>query len=79
MSDTGTELRPAVVAYFENRPLTLRQVNLIRLYLKQRIDAPVWAGGEDLDELRREVNQIRTASDISAWLRKAEDADIKPL
>jgi hypothetical protein len=78
MHETGHELKPAVVAYLERRPLTPRQVDLIRLYLKQWIDAPSWAG-DGIAELRREVNQIRTASDISAWLRKAEDAAIDPL
>jgi hypothetical protein len=78
MYKQGGELQPAIVAYLNQRPLTLRQIELIRLYLKQWIEAPIWFG-DLIEELRRDVDRIQFSIDIRDWLRKADEAGIDPL
>ena len=78
MHEQGGELEPAIHAYLNYQALTPRQVELIRLYLKQWIGAPMWRG-DLVAELRRDVDQIRNSSDISKWLRMADEAGIDPL
>jgi len=78
MYETGTELKPAIVAYLEQRPLTLRQIEVIRLYLKQWIDGD-WAPMPELDDLREGVAMIDTEKKLEAWLAAAADLTIDPL
>lgn len=78
MNEQGGELQPAIVNYLNHHPLTPGEVELIRLYLKQWINSPVWRG--DLaGELRLSVDQIENSTDISNWLRMADEAGIDPL
>lgn len=77
--ETGPELRPAVEAYLNGRMLTLRQVAIFRLYLKQWIEAEVWAEDAELYELRRLADQIKSEDDVKSWLRRADHFGIDPL
>jgi hypothetical protein len=78
-NETGDELKPAIIAYLENRPLTARQIEVFRLYLKQWIDAPGWVPTEELVDLREGVSMIRSVHHIEAWLAAAMDIGIDPL
>jgi hypothetical protein len=79
MNETGGELQPAIVAYLEQRPLSLRQIHLVKLYLAQWIDAPAWAPSPSLAALRQTVLRIETPEDIHCWLAAALDEGIDPL
>lgn len=78
MNETGGELRPAIEAYLEHRPMTDRQLALLRLYLRQWIMAPSWQG-RMIDVLRTQVNEITTRADIDRWLDRALEEGIDPL
>ncbi|MEI9971101.1 MAG: hypothetical protein WDO73_03055 [Ignavibacteriota bacterium] len=45
MYETSGVLRPAIEAYLHNRPMTVGQIALMRVYLRQWIMSPVWQGG----------------------------------
>ena len=79
MYEIGEQLKPAVVAYLNNLPLTSRQVAVIRAYLKQWIEADGWSPTFGLTRLRSSVNEIQTQADIRAWLSQAEEESIDPL
>ena len=87
MYEESGVLRPAVEAYLNGEPLTAGQIRLMRLYLKQWIDSPVWdenpVADEDskreLAELRRLADAIETEREIADWIECALDAGIDPL
>jgi hypothetical protein len=91
MYETGGKLVPAMERYLKGEPAEPDDVNLIRAYLRQWIDSPVWDDGVDLgipadpiegvtlDDLRRKVREIRTRLDIDVWLADALDLAIDPL
>lgn len=84
MNETGGKLVPAIERYLKGTPADADDVNLIRAYLRQWIDSPVWNDGDDqarddLSELRRKVREIRTRLDIDQWLEAANDLAIDPL
>lgn len=80
MLEIGDQLRPAIMRYLENEPLEAGDVDIIRAYLRQWIDSPVWnAEGEEVDDLRRKVREIRTRSDVCDWIEDALDLGIDPL
>jgi hypothetical protein len=75
MNETGG-LVPAIKRYLKGLAPDADDVNLIRAYLRQWIDSPVWDVGDaaartKLDELRRTVRQIGS--------RLAIDQSIDPL
>jgi hypothetical protein len=51
----------------------------MRAYLRQWIEAPSWAGGEALDNLRHGIDQLTSRGEIRAWLDLAEMIGIDPL
>jgi hypothetical protein len=80
MNETSGVLRPAVEAYINLRPMTAMQIGAMRAYLRQWIQSPVWKGfDEEMADLRRDVETIRTREDISAWLHAALDIGQDPL
>ena len=85
MHETGGKLGPAMERYIRREPEKPDDVNLIRAYLRQWIDSPVWDGGIDgetrteLDYLRRTVRELRNRGDIRVWLEDALDLAIDPL
>jgi hypothetical protein len=78
MHETSGVLRPAVHAYLYRRPMSDDQINAMRAYLRQWINAPTWQG-PDIDSLRADVEGLTTRAAISSWLRRAEHAGIDPL
>lgn len=85
MHEVGGKLVPAMKRYLSEETPSLRDVDLIRAYLRQWIDSPVWDHGNeaemqrDLDELRRKVRELRTVSDIALWVEDALELGIDPL
>ena len=85
MHETGGQLGPAMERYLRCEPEKPDDVNLIRAYLRQWIDSPVWSDGVDsetrtsLDELRAKVRALRTRADIDEWVADALDLAIDPL
>ena len=80
MAETSGVLAPAITAYLNNDPaFDAAQAAAMRAYLRQWIGAPVWQGGADLDQLRREVDSLVDRASISAWLTRAADLGIDPL
>jgi hypothetical protein len=83
--ETGGELRIAVENYLNNRLMTVRDVALMRAYLSQWIESPVWGmnphladGGPDaiaavaaLAGLRIRASRIQTVEDIHRWIADA--------
>jgi len=85
MNETGGKLVPAMERYLKGEPAEPDDVNLIRAYLRQWIDSPVWDAGAEgeartrLDHLRRTVRQIECSPAIDMWLESALDLAIDPL
>jgi len=88
MQEVGGELIPAVKRYLEGTdPLSVRDVALIRAYLVQWIDSPVWdlnpygndSLSEELKELRRAAPELRNRRQIEHWVEVAADWGMDPL
>jgi hypothetical protein len=86
MNETGGRLIPAVRRYLADEPVEPGDTDLIRAYLRQWIDSPVWDAGPvdadgptELAKLRKEVRELRNRADITAWLEHALDLAIDPL
>ncbi len=79
MHETGGRLRIAVENYLNNRLMTVRDVALMREYLSQWIDSPVWEMNPGIDEralaalsgLRLRARRIHTVQDIHRWIHDA--------
>ena len=83
--EIGGELRPAMERYLLNEPARPGDVSLIRAYLRQWIDSPVWDGGVDgetrnaLDGLRTRVHDLHNRLQVDMWLELALELGINPL
>lgn len=87
-NEQGGLLGAAVDRLINQKPLFPSDIVLIRVYLRQWIDSPVWDANpyytDDearaaLAELRRTVRGIQTVQDIQAWLRAALREHMDPL
>jgi hypothetical protein len=77
--ETGGQLALAVQKYLDAiEPLTLGDIELLRTYITQWIEAPAWRG-QRIVNLRELARHIRSESDINAWLSLAEREGIDPL
>lgn len=80
-------LAAAVMKYLRDQAMTLRDIAVMRAYLRQWMASPVWdmnpshdqESREELARLRRTVETIQTGKDVRRWLRVALDAGIDPL
>jgi hypothetical protein len=87
MHETGGELAPAIKRYLENEPLTIRDVSLIRAYIKQWVYSEVWDGNPKADDesratlagLRLQALTITDRKTIDAWIEAALDEGMDPL
>lgn len=85
MYEIGGKLRPAMKRYLSDETSEPGDVDLIRAYLRQWIDSPVWNDGaddetrSDLARLRAEVATLRSNGDITRWVEDAVDMGIDPL
>jgi len=77
--ETTGVLRPVIEAYLNGKELDPAQVLVMRAYLRQWIQSPVWYGGEELERLRTSLEAIQTRRDISAWLDAALEEGFDPL
>jgi hypothetical protein len=77
MNESTGVLRPAILAYLENRPLTVAHIGAWRSYLRQWMDGP-WHG-PDIENLRAMIDTIASRHDIDVWLFRALDSNIDPL
>ena len=78
MDQASGVLRPAIEAYLTGGDMTRQQVALLRVYLRQWINAPVWFGPTVMS-LRRTVDDLHDRRSIDRWLDRALDAGIDPL
>jgi len=88
MNETGGELKPAVMRYLDDAAsLSVRDVALIRAYLVQWINSPVWdtnpaqtdAGREELRAMRQAATRIASRRAIDEWIEVATDWGMDPL
>ena len=78
-NETGGALRIAVENFLNNRLMTVRDMALMRAYLSQWIDSPVWEMNPSLDAkgraslafLRLRARRIQTVEDIHRWIADA--------
>lgn len=93
--ETGGELAAAVLQYLTGRSLTIRDVALMRAYLQQWVNSPVWTACaepdgpeafpdgpevfQQLDALRKSVGQIRNREDLEQAIAIAVDLGMDPL
>jgi hypothetical protein len=78
MNEVTGVLRPAVEAFCNDEPMTARQIAAMRTYLRQWIAAPLWQGPV-IDELRRSVDCLKSATAIREWLMMAVREGVDPL
>lgn len=86
-NETGGELGPAIERVLRRRPLTERDIEFVRAYLKQWIDSPVWdlnpnadaTAAAALSRLRASVGYIQTAAAVECWVKFAADEGMDPL
>lgn len=88
MHETGEELIPAVRRYLDGKePLSGRDVALLRAYLVQWIESPVWdqnphlddAGRAELQSLREAAGKLANRRAIDEWVEVATDWGMDPL
>jgi hypothetical protein len=81
------EVIPGVRRYLADERAEPGDTDLIRAYLRQWIDSPVWDPATDYDghdrtelaKLRKAVRELRNRHDITAWLHDALNVGIDPL
>jgi len=87
MHETTGVLRPAVIAYFAGS-MSPEQVAALRAYLRQWIEAPVWAQAAAYADARdriwlismwRRVDDLDSIEVIRDWIDEATDAGMDPL
>ena len=91
-NETSGQLAPAVLAYLEDRTGGHRvpesDLCLVVEYLKQWVKAPCWEQHWlDVDDeykaswraLQKDVDGLKTAEEVGAWLMRALDFGIDPL
>lgn len=77
--ETSGILAPTIEAYLNGKPLTIRQIALMRAYLYQWVASPVWGPSGVLEVLRIRVAAIKTVEDIRAAIRAGLEIGIDPL
>lgn len=78
MDETSGVLAPVIVAYLHGESLTLKQIAVMRAYLRQWIAAPGFIGPE-IDELRERVDALNSIGAIHQWIEDAVSAGADPL
>lgn len=80
-NETSGVLVPVVTRYLNGEPLNAAQLRIMKSYIAQWVDAPVWrsAGGTELEELRAQVKRIETEAQLHAAIDAAIDLGMDPL
>lgn len=79
MYETSGVLQPVVKAYLNGGRLDQNQITIMRAYLWQWLQSPVWAPSGMLESLRLRVAAIETHHDIEAALATADELGMDPL
>jgi hypothetical protein len=84
MNETTGKLKPVIETYLRRRgEMTLRDVAVMRAYLVQWIESPVWDmnphGTDGLAALRLEAGAIRNVAEIDAAIAHMTEAGLDPL
>ena len=87
MDETAGWLIPAMRRFLEEGELSARDLELIRAYIQQWIDSPVWdqnpaqtlSGRAELKTLRHLAHALTDRRSIADWLGRAEDQGLDPL
>ncbi len=75
MHETSGVLRPAVEAYLNGDELTVGHIAALRAYLRQWIAGPF----ADVEDLRRDIDNLTGRREIDNWLDRALARGIDPL
>jgi hypothetical protein len=79
MHETSGVLRPAVEAYLNGEPLSPSDVRILRAYLFQWVQSPVWAPSGILEALRLRVAAIADEGELRACVNAAVELGLDPL
>ena len=87
MHETSGKLAPAITRLINNEGLSADDILLIRSYLRQWIDSPVWDQNPEmtvksrraLDQLRSRAKEIKNRADIDRWTYLAVEEGMDPL
>jgi|SRR5215472_5296275 len=79
MYEIGGKLRSAVTAYINGEKLDRRQLGLIKAYLRQWVNSPVWGENDELKLLRANVATIETHAHIDYCVEIATALGMDPL
>jgi hypothetical protein len=77
--ETGDQLKPAIIRYLKGETLEVKDILVIRVYLRQWISAPVWSPTIALTKLKARIATLETRHDIDVWLEDAMKEGIDPL
>lgn len=80
-------LAPVIGAYLTGKEMNAEQFGIMRAYLKQWIDSPVWdenphagaAGRSQISGLRDGIASLTNRAQIESWLARAVSCGIDPL
>jgi hypothetical protein len=79
MAETSGVLRPVVAAYLKDEPLSVYQIAVMREYLDQWINDPIWQPTSNLRLLRDTVRNLSTRQQLDCWIDTALEDGIEPL
>ena len=65
--------------YVAGATLTEREIQLMKAYLQQWTDSPMWFPSEDLEQLRLRVQLIETEGDIHYCVAILVELNMDPL
>lgn len=82
--ETSGVVADAVKAYLGGGELTEHQTRIMRLYLGQCINAPIWdqnpeGASPELAGLRDSIGSLTNRAQIARWINRALDIGIDPL
>lgn len=86
MYETGGELKPAIMRFLQDQPLSDEDIRLIRVYLVQWAKSPAWELNPHMDaseakrlrDLRSLAYKIKTRAEIEAWAAAATAEGMDP-
>jgi len=79
MYETSGVLKPAVQAYVKGKRLSAHEISLLKAYLWQWVQSPVWAPSGSLEGLRLRVAAITNQEDVHASIAVAVKLGMDPL
>jgi len=77
MNETSGVLQPVVEKYLAGDELEADELTVMRLYLRQWMNAPFL--GPEVRSLRLTIEDVTTTERLRLWLRRAQLAGVDPL